>query len=479
MARIWGRSGRSLTVSGGAETPQSEIAPPRYSPIASLETIGMHNETLRLQIESIELGFDHFEAVKGSFRGLLSPLSDLLADFEATKKRAHETKLKLNLLQDAHEALGARHKSALAEFDTVAEDRNAQQRENRELQQRAQRSETALAETQSELRDVAAARERLERLLESETRQTAARVEEVERLKTQLTSNDESIAGFEIAMKAAADEKALLSQDYAALHESWQTLSSKCDMVSQQFADAESSIDERDHRIAELEQALIGERTNHAGLRAKHLEHVERSRSEIAALGNTIQAVRGRADVAEKLLGDARGQLREKIDELRGAERRLLESGIQIDGLEKNARAMKDDLAAANERIASAERIRFDLADRANNLGNSLKSREAALRAAASKAEQLTARLEEAAKTALRDREEADRRALALKEAFEREHSARTLAEGALQASRAELQQARRSPAAASEIRQPEEGGENGGPPPPNNVTQLPRAGAF
>ena len=461
MARIWGRSnGSSGVVANGSsglvnshETPQAEIAPPRYSPVASLESIGMHNETLRAQIEGIELGFDHFETVKSSFRGLLSPLSELLSDFEATKKRSHETKMKLDLLQDAHEALSARHRAALGEFDTVVEDRNAQQRENRELHQRAQRFESALGETQTELRDVAAVREKLERLLEAQTRQTTAHAEEIDRVKTQLVSNDEAIANLELLLKAAGDERALLAHENETIRESWQSLSSNFDAVSQRVADCESLIEQGGHRIAELEQTLSAEQAKHANLRSKHLEHIERSRSEIAGLGNTVQAVRGRADVAEKILGEARAQLREKIDELRAAERRLLESGIQIDALEKNVRTLKDDLAAANERIASAERIRFGLADQVTNLGNSLKSREVALQSANSKVEHLTSRLDEAAKAAQREREEWERRLTTLKEAFDREHAERNLAEGALQASRAERQQTQACP--ASRCRKP------------------------
>jgi chromosome segregation ATPase len=472
-------------VIGSEETPRTEVAPraeispPRYSPVATLEAIGMHNETLRAQIENVELGFDHFESVKNSFRSLLSPLSELLEDFEATKKRSHETKMKLDLLQDAHDALGARHRATLGEFDSAVEDRNAQQRENRELQQRAQRFEASLSETQGELRDVVAAKEKLERLLEIETRQTTAHAEEIERFKAQLAANDQTIASLELSHKSAGDKAILLGQENATLRESWQSLSGSFDAASQRIADFESTIEQNAHRIAELEQALTNEQSKHAGLRARHLEHVERSRAEIAGLGNTVQGVRGRADVAEKILAEARAQLREKIDELRAAERRLLENGIQIDALEKSLRTMKDDLSAANERIAGSERLRLGLADQVNSLGNALKIRDTALHSATAKVEHLTARLDDAAKAAQRDREEWERRTAALREAFEREHAQRNLAEGALQASRAERQQTRRAPTIGDGRGDLARQVEDAAGSPPSNVTQLPRAADF
>jgi chromosome segregation ATPase len=485
MNRIWRRlTGSELIIHPGG-APPAEISPP-YPPVSSLESVGMHNETLRAQIENIELGFDHFESVKGAFRGLLSPLAELLLDLETTKKQTHETTMKLDLLRDAHESLRARHQTTLGEFDALVEDHNAQQRDNRELQQFALRLETALSAAQAELRDVAAAKERIDRLLDVEKRRTAARDDEIGRLKTQFVSNDETIAGLELSVKTAADDGALLARENATLRDAHLSLSNGFDAVSQRVADCESQIDQNGHRIGELEQGLSSEQIKHAALRAKHLEHLERSRSEISTLSNAVQAVRGRADVAEKILGETRGQLRDKTDILRAAERRLLENAIQIDGLEKSVKAAREDVVTVNERLAAAERIRLGLSDQANNLGNSLKSREIALQTATAKIEQLSARFEEAAKAAQRDREESARAYAALKEKFDREHAERNLAEGALQASRAERQLTRRlSPminetrGAFSAVRQPDDAAPDSDlPPPPSNITQLPSARA-
>ena len=317
----------------------------------------MQNETLRAQIEEVEHGFEHLDQVKGLFHGLLSPMSELLAEFEATKARLHETKIKLTFLEDAHEGLSARHAAALEERDIVAEARNALLRENREMGQRAQRVDAALSETQLELRECSATKDKFERLLDVETRQTAGQADEIRRLKDELSSKDQILASLELSLKVASDQGALLSQENATLRNSSQALSSSLDAASRRIAeyesrvvDYESLVDQGKHRIAALEQALSEEQAAHANLRAKHLELAERSRAEMATLNNTVHAVRGRVDVTNKILDQTRGQLREKIEELRAAERRLLENGIQIDGLEKSARSQKDDLAAANER---------------------------------------------------------------------------------------------------------------------------------
>ncbi len=428
------------------------LAPARYSPNASLEVIGMQNETLRGQIEEIEHGFGQLEEVRGLFHALLAPMSELLADFESTRTRLHETKLKLSLIEDAHGSLNARHTAALEERDQLADARNALLRENRELGQRLQRVEAALSGAQLELRERGAANEKLQRFLEVETRRSGVQADEIRRLKDELSSKDQALANLELSFKVASDEGAVLSQENAALRDASQSLSSDLDAARKRVAenesrliDYEAEVDQRKHRIAALEQALSEEQSAHANLRATHLESVERSRSELTSLTNTVQAVRGRVDVTNKLLDQTRGQLREKIEELRAAERRLLESGIQVDALEKSARAQKDDLAAANELIAGAERMRGALVDQVNALSETARGKETALQSATRSIEQLTVRLEEATNGRQRAKEELERRTAALQDEIAHVRAERQLADGALEASRADRQQARRA----------------------------------
>jgi DNA repair exonuclease SbcCD ATPase subunit len=471
--RVVGRPGAIAVMSA------ANLAPPRYSPNASLEAIGMQNETLRTQIEEVEHGFQHLDEVKDLFHGLLSPMSELLADFEATKARLQETRTKLGFLEDAHEGLSARHAAALVERDLVAEAKNALLRENREMEQRVERVDAALSEAQLGLREHAAAKEKLEREVDIQARRTIAFADEVRRLKDELSSKDQNLASLELSLKVATDQGALLLQENATLRDSEQSLATRFETSSRRVADCESLLDQGQHRLATLEQALAEEQSTHASLCAKHLDYVERSRSETTTLNNTVHAVRGRVEVTNKILDQTRAQLREKIDELRAAERRLLESGIQIDGLEKGARASRDDLAAVNERFVGAERVREALVDQVNGLSEAGRVKEVALQSALRTIEQLTARVEEATSARQRAREELERRTAALQDEIARVRAERQLADGALEASRTERQQARRvAPAngdahreAAAAIEMVETPA-----PQPSNVTKLPRS---
>jgi chromosome segregation ATPase len=461
-------------------------APPRYSPNASLEAIGMQNETLRSQFEEVEHGFAHLDQVRSLFHGLLSPISELLGEFEAAKACLHETKIKHGFLDDAHQGLSARHAAALEERDLVSEARNAAQRDNRELAQRAQRLDAALNEARLELRVCEAAKDKFERLFDAEARQTAGQADEIRRLKDELSSKDLSLANLEHSLKMANDQGALLAQENGALREASQDLSTSLETASRRIADYESRVAEYEAqadqirlRITALEQALSEEQSAHTTLRAKHLEHVERSRSEASALANTVHAVRGRVDVTNRILDQTRGQLREKIEELRAAERQLLDNGIQIDVLERATRAQKDDLAAANERIAGTERMRGALVDQVNALTESVRAKEAALQSAARTVEQLTARLEEATNGRQRAKEEWERRAATLQDEIARMRAERQLADGALEASRAERQQARRPPPTAGDALREAAAPVAPRPSQQTNVTKLSRSGAL
>jgi chromosome segregation ATPase len=453
--------------------------PSRYAPNASLEAIGMQNETLRAQFEEVEHGFAHLDRVKGLFHGLLSPLSEVLTEFEATKARFSETRTKLALIEDAHESLASRQAATVEERDALAEARNALQRDSRELGQRIQRLSAALSEAQHDLRERTAAKERLDRLLDAETRLNAAQDSEIRRLKDELSSKDQALVREELSLKEASDQLALLSQENASAREASESAASSLETANRRIAELEARVDHDKLRLVALEQAFADEQATHANLRAKHLEHVERSRSEAATLNHTVHAVRGRVDVTNRLLDQARGQLREKIDELRAAERRLLENGIQIDGLEKTSRSQKDDLAAANERTIALERLRGTLVDQVDALTESLRARETALQTATRSIEQLTARVEEAIAARQRAKEELERRTAALQEEIVRVRAERQLADGALEASRIERQQARRgaggetraeaAPPALAEAEAAEL----------TNVTKLPRAASL
>jgi chromosome segregation ATPase len=487
MGALWnrvvgvGQPSEAATARNETDAPAAAVgaALQRFAPQEPLETIGMHNEALREQLEEVEHGLGQIERVRGLFQAVQTPISELMSEYEAAKARVSEARTRLSALEEAQQTLSARHAETIEERDLLAEARNALTRENREAAQRVQRLDAVLAETQADLRERVAANEKLDRLIEVETRRNGALADELRRLKEELSNKDQRLAGLEVALKTASDQGAMLSQENEGLRESAQNLANQLDAANRRaaegearVADCEMAIDQAKHRLAALEQSLADEQATHANLRAKHLEQVERNRGEMARLGDAVLAMRGRIDVTNRILDQTRGQLREKIEELRAAERRLMENAIQIDALEKSERSLKDDLASANERLAGAERARRALTDQVGALTEDVRAKDTALQSAARSVEQLTARVEEAAKNRQRERDESERRTVALQNEVARVRAERRLADGALEASRAERQQARRAPPPRLDGRLAEPA-EAAGAPSPGDVGKL------
>jgi chromosome segregation ATPase len=260
-----------------------------------------------------------------------------------------------------------------------------------------------------------------------------------------LAARDQGLAKLELALKEASDQGALAAQDNASLRETGKAQAERLEAALRRIAESEATADRDKQRIAVLEQTLADEQGAHANLRAKHLDHVERTRAEISALANSVHAVRGRVDVTNKLLDQTRTQFRDKVEELRAAERRLLESDIHIDALEKSERALKEDLAAANDHMAGVDRMRAALVDQVNSLNEAVRAKDVALLAAMRNGEVLATRLEEGDAATRRAKEEVERRVASMQEEIVRLRSERQLADGALEASRVERREARRA----------------------------------
>ena len=403
----------------------------------------MRNETLRAQFQQICDGLASAERAREQFHALLPPLSDLLVEFETCKARLQELKTKHALIEDAHAGLNARHAATQADRDAAAAAAAAAQRDNRELRQRLQRVETALGAAQSEAaRKRGGAREDRARPGDG----IASRGDPGRRDRRGCAANSppatRASPSVELALKEANDQGALAAQDNVSLRETGKAQAERLEAALRRIAECEATTERDKQRIAVLEQTLADEQGAHANLRAKHLDHVERTRAEISALANSVHAVRGRVDVTNKLLDQTRAQFRDKVEELRAADRRLLECGIQIDALEKSERALKEDLAVANDHMAGVDRMRAALVDQVNSLNEAVRARtpRCRRRRAMAKCWRRGSRTRRGDAAGQGGGRTAGR---VLQEEIVRLRAERQLADGALEASRVERREAR------------------------------------
>ena len=260
-----------------------------------------------------------------------------------------------------------------------------------------------------------------------------------------MESRDDYLARVEAQLKSASDANEMLEQELGALRLSSSEIAASFDSRNRRLAEHETLIEQNRARIYELENALANEQSAHSALQARHLEESERLRGESSQLVHKTDALRGRADMAEKLLSEARAQLRGKVEELRATERQGLEARILAETFEKKLRSATEDLTKAEQRIAAMDDMRVNLVDRVNSLTKALHARDGAATSAEQKTENLARRHDDALRTAQREREQAERTVAELRDMLERERAERILAEGALQAAR-QIRQRRGQP---------------------------------
>ncbi len=167
------------------DRPQGEREARRAGSESAMPQIGARSAALKAQCEDIGHALDHLERLTGLFQSFLSPVSELVLEFEACCGRLEETTARLAALEDAHRDLAARHAAALEDRDRLAE--------------RA----AALDDARLDLGDCRNASEALQRLIESISHESASRSAEIERLGAELADQGRALAESEAELRAA------------------------------------------------------------------------------------------------------------------------------------------------------------------------------------------------------------------------------------------------------------------------------------
>jgi DNA repair ATPase RecN len=107
------------------DRPQGERAIRPAGSESATPQVGARSAALKARCEDIGQALDHLERLKGLLQSFLSPVSELVLEFEACNARLAETTARLADLEEAHRNLAARYAAALEERDRLAERRAA------------------------------------------------------------------------------------------------------------------------------------------------------------------------------------------------------------------------------------------------------------------------------------------------------------------------------------------------------------------
>ena len=430
-----GRLGALATAGQGR---LGEATPKSLKVARTFDSIGRRNESLRAQLDAVEFSFRNIELIRSQFYDVLGPIDQTLVEIERTKVAHLEAERKLEALTDALDRLKGDHAGLTLERNALALKQEELSGRVADLEKATAAAESASSEARAALADRSAKLERSERELEDNRRRVQTVSEQLPALRADFAAKEKRLQEVEQQRANLQDQHDLLTQENHSLGKRIEDLVATASKLNRQLSELESRRDDLARRVEGLEAALNQETAAHAKLKASHLDAAESHRLSASNLREELSAMNARSEAAERLLAEARSDLRERDAAIRGFEQRALEQALLAKSKETTLADFEKDLTSARASHAEVEAARAALNQRSVALAKALEGKDAALQRAEQKIETLESRVTEQGKAMSGERTHYEEKLAKLKEQLEAEQAARAFAEGALQAARQE-----------------------------------------
>jgi crescentin len=453
------RAGVSSTSETVTVLPSKQPSTPRHeetdrSPFARIgDRIGEDNEALRHLLIDTGLQFAALDELKATFSKLVDPLHNMLGTLEQAKFDNASLRGALSELRTSHETL----RGEFEELERKSSDLEGEsQRLARELISAQQSVEELQADKVRLTGEAAAVRvtiANLEKQLGDETSNGRALGDEKRLLLDRAETADKRILESESAANLARERLSLLENEKDSLQSALDQTLAQSSKTARRLAEAENALADARARLQKMEGSLAAAEDERKKLALANDEANERRQSEVYALTLKLDAMRSRSTAAEKLLGEMRQSMVARTEEIRVAEGKLVEAVVARSGAEKKAEQLTATVEAHDRQNKKLEQTRLSLSDRGKVLSETVKARDSALSTAQDKIKSLSDRVELLKAEATANHAKAEKRIEQLNSAIERERAERAVAEGALEATRADYARLQRESAAERAMR--------------------------
>lgn len=296
--------------------------------------LGESNEALRNLLIDTGRQITALDDVKDAFRELVGPIGAALHALE--QEKADNAGLRNALAE-----LRADHEAMRAEFH-AAEKRAAElARDNQSLCQAlelAQQAAGSLEHDRDELTgEIAAARAEVGNLRNQLAQETASarglrKANDI--LVDHANGADKRIVELQADGALMREKLSLIETDKRSLQAALNQTLAESVRLSRSQTESGSALAAARTRLEQMQRSLASSESERAALCAARDEANERHQSEAYALNLQLEAMRSRAATAEKLLSEVRQNLVARTEEVRVAERKVVDASIA-----RNARA--------------------------------------------------------------------------------------------------------------------------------------------
>ncbi len=404
----------------------------------SVQRLGQENETFRLLFLSAQSKIDELEKLKSAFDLLSMPLERNLRTIEGLK--IENTGLRSGLVE-------ARDKIGLLRSDVASFERRVDGLENERLAltqdvRSSRELITTLESTKSEqAQDIAEARSKLaefERQLSYAMEYQKSLETDQQAARDMIVMKDTQIAQFDADLTRLNETVAMLESENTNLSETLAGRVEDYNRTSRRLTEVENDLEATRNRLNHTRTLLNETKNERKALSDQMDEANAQFQAEKISLTMKVDAMQSRVTLGERLLTEARNSLIAKTDELRNAERRLVDNNVALTSFEQRVSKQKATIDSLERQVRDLEQSRVTLIERSTALTKNLKARDTALAKLDDRIPVLMGRIDQLETMAESNRATYQSRVDELTAALETERMARAVAEGALEMARKE-----------------------------------------
>jgi crescentin len=404
----------------------------------SVQKLGQENETFRLLFLNAQQKVDELDRLKESFSALATPLERNLRSIEQLK--IENSGLRSGLVE-------AREKITLLRTEIAGLERGIGDLEAEKL---------ALGQDLRSTRDTANLLETTRNELSQELTEARSKLLEFERqllhameyqksleadqqiARDMIVTKDTQIAQFDADITRLNETIALLEGENTNLSEALAGRVDDYNRTARRLTEVENDLEATRNRLNHT-RTLLNETKNERKALADQIDEINAQfQAEKISLTMRVDAMQSRVTLGERLLTEARNALIAKTEELRTAERRIVENNIAVTSYEQRLSKQKTTIDGLERQVRELEQSRVTLIERSNSLTKNLKARDTALAKLDDRIPVLMGRIDQLETMVEANRATYQSRIDELSATLETERMARAVAEGALEMARKE-----------------------------------------
>jgi crescentin len=398
--------------------------------------MGEQNEALRNLLSDTGRKIGELDDLKDAFEKIVAPFNNTLRALEQEKSQSLSL---ANMLAEARNA----YDSLRTEFYQVEKKATALETESEKLREDlelARETTRSLESTRLELTDEVKTRNtqiaEIERQLAQESSQRRSLAEGQRVLEEQYDIAEKRNIEIDSELAGAREKLALLEDEKRSLQIAVDQSLNESARLTRRLTESENNLTATRAQLGKVEASFAEAYAERGRLAAALAESKEQHQADHNSLNMRLDALQSRVATAERLLGEARQNLVARTEEVRAFDRKAVEATIGRNNSEKRLAQIEAAHEGRERLIKDLEQSRAALAERANALTKTLKSRETALSRAEEKIAALTDRKGHLEADIQVSRTNIEKRIEDLSSALQREQMERAVIEGALEAAR-------------------------------------------